>query len=133
MRNELLRRALLANAAFSAVTAILALVLGGRLEESLGPPAWSIRALGAGLLAFAALVAHEAREPSRRGARPIIAADLAWVVGAIAIIAVTPDWLTDTGSLVLASVTAVVATLAAAPWRGLRRAAAGRAQSATVA
>ena len=122
MNIDLLRGALAANAAFSGLTGLSALILAGTLEESLGPPAWALRAMGAGLLVFAALVARHSREPQRAGTRQIIAADLAWVISAAIIIAVAPGWLTSAGRVVLISVTAIVAAVAAAQWRGLEAA-----------
>ena len=123
MRNEAnLKRALAANAAFSAITGLGALALAERLAESLGPPTWALRALGGGLLAFAVLVALEARTPARTNTKQIIAADLAWVVAAIAIIWSAPSWLTGTGRIVVAGVTLIVAALATAQWRGLEAA-----------
>lgn len=119
MHKGILEKALKANAGFSLATGLIAVALAGRFEESLGPPAWSLRALGAGLLVFAALVAREARAPEPTGSQQIIAADLAWVVAAAIIVAVSPDWLTGTGRVVLGVVSALVAVLAAAQWRGL--------------
>ena len=118
-RNNL-TNALLANAAFSGITGLGALTLAGRLADSLGPPAWSLRAIGACLLVFAALVAREARNPQRAGTHQIIVADLAWVVAATALMGVTPGWMTGTGRIALAAVTVVVAVIALAQWRGLQ-------------
>ncbi len=115
----ILKRALAANAAFSGATGLGALTLAGSLAESLGPPAWSLRVLGAGLLVFAALVARESVAPGRSGALQIIAADMAWVASAVTLIAMAPSWLTGTGRVTLAAVTVVVGTVAAAQWRGL--------------
>ena len=117
-----MRSALGANAGFSAIAGIAALALGGRLEASLGPPAWSLRALGAGLIMFGLVVAREAGAPSRPGTWRIIGADLAWVAAAVIIIAIPPGWLAETGRAVLASLTVVVAALAAAQWRGVEAA-----------
>ncbi len=119
---DLLRGALATNAAFSGLTGLAALILAGTLEDSLGPPAWSLRAVGAGLLVFAALVAREARRPQKAGTRQIIAADLTWVTAAGIIAAVAPSWLTSNGRIVLITVTGVVAVVAAAQWRGLEAA-----------
>lgn len=116
---NLLKRALVANAMFSGLTGSGALVLAGSLSGSLGPPSWSLRALGAGLLVFAALVANEARAPGKTGTKQIIAADVGWVIGAAAIIVLAPSWLTTAGQMSLVGVTAVVAVVAAAQWRGL--------------
>ena len=115
----MLKNALVANAVFSGTTGIGAIVFAGLLAESLGPPAWSLRALGAGLVGFAAIVARESLAPQRRRARQIVAADAAWVAAAAIIILAAPGWLTGAGRSVLATVTASVALLAAAQWRGL--------------
>jgi hypothetical protein len=118
--NTILKRALAANAVFSATTGLGALTLAAGPAESLGPPAWALRTLGAGLLAFAAVVARRARRPDSAGTRQIIAADVAWVVTAAILIAVAPSWLTDDGRTVLGAVTLVVAVIAAEQWRGLK-------------
>lgn len=117
--NTILKRALAANAAFSATTGLGALTLAAGSAEFLGPPAWALRTLGAGLVVFAALVAQQARRPRLAGTRQIITADVAWVVIATILIAVAPSWLTDEGRTVLGAVTFVVAVVAAAQWRGL--------------
>ena len=122
-----LRRALFANAAFSGITGLTALALAPVLAESLGPPAWALRSLGAGLVVFAVLVAREGRRPRRAGTIQIIVADAAWIVVAILLIAIAPTWLTDTGRVTLAAVTLVVAAAATAQWRGLRAAGSARA------
>jgi hypothetical protein len=118
--NIRLRRALFANAAFSGTTGLTALALAPVLAESLGPPTWALRSVGAGLVAFAALVAREGRSPGRAGTIQVIAADAAWIVAAILLIAIAPTWLTGIGRATLAAVTLVVAAAATAQWRGLR-------------
>ena len=120
MDNTTLGRALIANAAFSGLTGLTALTLAGRLAETLGPPAWSLRALGVGLLGFAALVARESISPGRPGTLQIIAADLAWTATAAVILMIAPTWLTDGGRAALTAVTFVVFIVAAAQWTGLR-------------
>ena len=122
MKDRLLRNALFANAGFSGVTGALAVALGGPLEDALGPPTWSLRALGAGLLVFAVVVANEVRSPGNPGTWRIIGADLVWVVAAASAIAMSPEWLTRSGRAVLALVTVAVAALAAAQWRGMEAA-----------
>ena len=117
--NDLLKRALAANAMFSGLTGFGTLALAGSLSDSLGPPAWSLRGLGAGLLVFAAMVAIGARAPGKTGTWQIIAADVSWVVAAAAIVAVAPSWLTEIGRGTVVAVTLVVAALAAAQWLGL--------------
>ena len=120
MRNYgTLTNALAANAVFSGLTGLAALALAGSLSDALGPPAWSLRLLGAGLLVFAALTAHEARAPRKAATWQIIAADAGWVIAAAIVVAVSPAWLTATGRAVLVGVTLVVAAVATAQWRGL--------------
>lgn len=120
MNHRPLQRALVTNAVFSATTGLGALLFAETLADALGPPAWSLRVLGAGLAAFAVVAALESRARRRTGTIQIIAADLAWVVGATALIVVPPSWLTPTGRTVLAAVTAVVAGVAATQWISLR-------------
>jgi hypothetical protein len=117
--NNPLRGALVANAVFSGTTGIGAIALANVFAGSLGPPAWSLRALGVGLVVFAAVVAGESRAPRRRDTWRIIAADVAWVATAVLIIMVSPGWLTGAGRATLAAVTVVVAVLALMQWRGL--------------
>ncbi|MDH3248716.1 MAG: hypothetical protein OEQ47_07130 [Acidimicrobiia bacterium] len=118
--NNTLQEALVANAVFSGTTGIGAIALADVLAGSLGPPAWSLRALGVGLVVFAAVVAGESRAPRARGTSRIIAADVAWVATAVIIIMVSPGWLTGVGRAVLAAVTIAVAALAAGQWRGFQ-------------
>ena len=117
--NNTLRGALVANAAFSGTTGIGAIALADVLATSLGPPAWSLRALGFGLVVFAAVVAGESRAPGPRGTWRIIAADVAWVATAVIIIMVSPGWLTGVGRAALAAVTVAVAFFAVMQRRGL--------------
>lgn len=119
MTHNLLKSALFANAVFSGSMGLVALGLAAPLAEALGPPAWSLRSIGAGLIVFAAAVSRQARTSQMAGTSQIIAADLAWVIVAAILIASTPSWLTAAGSMVLTAVTTVVAALAAAQWRGL--------------
>lgn len=117
-----LKLAITANALFSSITGLVAVLMAGRLSQVLGPPSCSLRVLGGGLLVFAALVAKEARAPRPAGTRQIIVADAGWVLGATAIVAWRPGWLTAVGQTVLIGVTMVVAGVAVAQWRGLRSA-----------
>lgn len=120
MDNTTLRRALIANAAFSGLTGLTAVAFAGRLTETLGPPAWSLRALGVGLIGFAAVVAGESASPGRSGTLQIIAADLAWIATAVVLLTIAPTWLTDAGRTTLAGVTLIVGVVAGAQWWGLR-------------
>ena len=120
MNNTTLGRSLIANAAFSGLTGLTALTLANRLAETLGPPAWSLRVLGVGLLGFAALVAREWASPGRSGTLGVIAADLAWIATAAVILVIAPTWLTDAGRTALVVVTLVVVLVTGGQWLGLR-------------
>ncbi len=120
---RLLRLALRANAAFSTTCALIFVLDAGALAPLIGVPAELLVALGVGLLGFAALlVASSRRTDATRlatEARSYCAADVAWVVGSVPIIAL--GWLTPLGAIGLAGVSTVVAALAFAQWRGLGR------------
>lgn len=121
-QQTLLGRALLANAAFSATTGIV-LVLGATtLDDVLAVDALVLGGLGVGLLVYAVDLAVLARSARwvRRGGMMAIIADLAWVAGAMTLVAFT-SVLSPQGTAALAAVTAVVAALAALQMAGLRR------------
>ena len=118
-----LRLALRANAAFSTTGALLFLLDGAALAPVIGVPHALLTVLGFGLLAFAAvLVATSRRSDTLRLAsesRLHCAADVAWVVGSVPIVAL--GWLTPAGAIGLAGVSTVVLLLAVAQWRGIGR------------
>ena len=119
---DLLRAALRTNVALSVTTGATLLVAGPWLDEPLGVPWPLLVALGAGLLVFARLVAVVAgrTEGLVAEARQVIAADVAWVVGAVAVVLL--DLLPQTGDLALVGVTVLVAAVATAQALGVRRA-----------
>lgn len=119
---HLLRRSLTANAVFSALSGIVAIAAAAPLADAMDI-AWPwLVVIGAGLLPFAVIVAvtGRSRPIDRARAWSVVGADLAWVVGAIAVTAV-PNLLTAEGKWLLAGVSSVVAGLTAAQWLGLRR------------
>ncbi len=126
---RLLRLALRANAAFSTVCALVFIADARALAPLIGVPGPLLVSLGVGLLGFAALlVAASLRADVARlvaDARIFCAADVAWVVGSVPIIAL--GLLEPIGAVGLAGVSAVVAALAFAQWRGLGKASALRA------
>ena len=86
--SRLLRRALLANAAFSTLTGVTLLLVAGPLAPLLGIGALALRITGATLLPFAFGLFQNARRPDlRRGeAWLAVGLDLAWVAGSAALL-----------------------------------------------
>ena len=86
-----LRTLLRLNSAFSTVTGAIGLVAAAPVADFLDvDQVWIVRALGAGLAAFAAIVFHVSRTPTAgltRGSLVISVNDLGWVAGTIAVIA----------------------------------------------
>ena len=78
-----LRRAMLANAAFSTLCGLTLGLGGGLLAPSLGVPALALRLVGLGLLPFAFGLARNALRPQlqRTEAALAVVLDLAWVAG----------------------------------------------------
>ena len=121
----LLRRALLANAAFSGLTGLATLLAAPPLAVWLGleDGAGTLRVLGAGLLLFAATLVQLARadRPNPRRAVAASAADTLWVVGSIALLLVAPGLLSSAGRWTVALIAVIVAVFAAAQATGVRR------------
>ncbi|MBA3586551.1 MAG: hypothetical protein H0W41_02820 [Chloroflexi bacterium] len=118
----LLQAALTANAAFSGLSGA-ALALGSaQLGVWLGLDRVVLVGLGLALLGFAALLFAGAarRQLTRIVGWMAIAADVAWIAGAMVVIALG-HVLTDEGNVSLTLVTAVVGALAGAQWLGLRQ------------
>ena len=119
-----LRRVLIADAAASAATGLLMVIAAGPLEQWLAIPAGLLRAAGASLIPFAALVAWLAlRETvSRAGVWTVIALNVLWVVDSVALLFtgwVQPAML---GYAFVLAQAAAVAVLAELEYVGLRRA-----------
>jgi hypothetical protein len=122
MPDSLLRRALLGNAVFSASCGAVLILLTAPLADILEVPAMLLFALGAGLLPFAAAVAWVAGNRAPTAVRAVIAADLAWVIAAIAVVTVFGGSMAATTVVALSLVTLAVADFAALQWWGMRRA-----------
>jgi hypothetical protein len=122
IRRISLHNILFANAAFSLISAV-ALIVASRLSaEFLGTADWIPLVVGGALLGWAAFVFLNARreKPNRRDTWLTIAGDLAWVVGAGAIILI-PDSLSAGGKWVLGIVSLAVLDFAVLQWLALRR------------
>ena len=111
------------NAAFSASSGLTLLAGAAMLRGWFGVAGWLLAAIGVGLIVFACLLVWLLAEPPRLavGARWVLAADLAWIAGAIVLLSVTPTLLSPAGSGALAAVTVVVALSVGAQVVGLRR------------
>ncbi|MCC5886558.1 MAG: SRPBCC family protein [Gammaproteobacteria bacterium] len=106
-----LRRALIANAAFSAscATALLAAPEPVVAWLGLGPPLL-LAAVGVGLLAFAADLLHQATRPRLLTWRALYAslADLLWVIATATLLLIAPNLVSEAGAILLLAVAAVV-------------------------
>ncbi len=121
MTDRLLRRALLGNALFSAVSGVTLLLLAAPLSNVLELPVWLLTVVGVGLLPFAAVVALIARDPDLPSTRAVIGADIAWVVVAAAVLVTVGSSMAPSAAITLGIVTVAVADFAVLQWVGLRR------------
>ena len=117
----IVRRALLANAAFSTLTGSLALLLHEPLARHLGlPPGPWIPGIGAGLLLFAGLLLWSVRRgPTRRDLLGFVAGDWAWVLGSMALVLFAPDLLSADGRVLVSLLAVPVAVLGSLQALGL--------------
>ncbi|MGF1661868.1 MAG: SRPBCC family protein [Kineosporiaceae bacterium] len=127
-RTARLRTALRANVLFSTAGAVLLLVAGPVVAGPWGlGPAWLPAVVGAGLVAFALVVARLAVQPAgprlRRGTVAVTVADLTWVLATVVVLLWVPP--RPSGVVVLVALAGGVAALAAAQIRGLVAAGAG--------
>ncbi len=127
-----LRTALRANATFSAMSGLTALLWAHPLAKWMGGfSPWILLALGPGLLLFALLLIVETRRarPVPSAALAISIADLAWVVGSAVLLMVAGPALSAGGAwtvIFVALVVLVLATWQLAGLRGLTRNTRGR-------
>ncbi len=119
-----LRRALLANGMFSTACGLAFLLAARPITATLGNlPPWVVPAVGTVLLLFAMCVLLVARglPETAPAVAQIIAADLAWVAGSVALLLGRPSALESTGLWLIFDVALVVAVLALFQLLGLRR------------
>lgn len=118
--SHLLRRALAANAIFSALSGAILLLASNRLEQLLGTSV-SLVPLGAMLLIYAAGLLWNARREnvSRMEAWIAVALDVAWVAGSA--IVIFAGVLSATGNWIVAIVADVVLLFAVLQLIGLRK------------
>ncbi len=121
-RDSILRAALLGNAGFSALTAILSLALGPDLESRLGLGSVAhLRSLGVQLALFAAWLAWMAlrRAVPRWQAWVVVGLDGLWVIGSASLLLAPPADLAVSGRWAVAGVALMVAGFAVAQTVGL--------------
>lgn len=119
----LLRRALRANAAFSAASGAALIALPGFWAATYGLPAPALYAgLGAALVAFATLVAWTSIDVAARWriAGLVVAADGLWVLATPIVMLAAHRVIMPFGHVLLFLVAAVVGLLGWLQWQGLR-------------
>ena len=129
--DRLLRRTLWGNAVFSVVSGAVLAAFAGPFAKiaAHGPVALMgldlaivFELLGVGVIAFGALCAWVASRETlpQAWARVIFAADIAWVVGSVLVLALPATW-TMAGFVGIVVVALIVADLAILEYLGLRR------------
>ena len=122
---SMLRPALILDAAVTGVNGVAYLAAAGPLEDLLGLPASWLRAAGAVLLAFAAVVALASRNPTAGAVRAIVAVNVLWVAGSL-VFALAGWGSPETAGTVWIVLQAIVVAgfaelqVASAPWRAGR-------------
>ena len=122
-RGDLLRLALVADAAVTGANAVAYLAGAVVLDSVLGVPAALLLALGAFLAVYSALVLRLATRPEipRGGVVAVVGANLVWAAGSLLALALdtfTPD---PVGQVWIAMQAAVVAGFGALQYVGLRQ------------
>jgi hypothetical protein len=120
---RLLASAVSINAIFSSVSGVVLLASVPMLSGPIGVAGWILAAVGVGLVGFAVLLVWLSAAPRRLavGAPYVLVADVAWVLGAVVLLAGFPELLAPAGRVGLAAVSAVVAAIAVGQAVGLRR------------
>jgi hypothetical protein len=118
-----LRRALLADAVISGVSAAFMLLGAAPLSRLLGVPADLLRAAGLSLIPFTAFVAWIAMRAgiARAAVRTVIALNAAWVIASVALLFVDAIDPTRLGIAFILIQAAAVALFAEVQWMGLTR------------
>jgi hypothetical protein len=119
----LLKRALLANAAFSGLSGLLIVVLDARIAALLTEIDYKLWPIGVMLIGFSASLLWYSTRPTINSAwvMSVIVADVAWVVGTVVLLLAWHDVLTASGAWILAIAGILVLVFADLQWFGLRR------------
>jgi hypothetical protein len=121
-RQQLLRKALLANASFSTISGLVLIFAERWVVRLLGlPETISLITLGISLLVFAAILVLFARKNPIKllDARIAVILDAAWVIGSYPLLFVGP--FSTSGKWVVGIVAEVVMMVALMQWLGIRR------------
>lgn len=121
-RQQLLRRALLANASFSTISGLVLVVAQRWVVRLLGlPETINLITLGISLLLFAAILVVFARKKPIKllDAWIAVVLDAAWVMGIYPLLFVVP--FSTSGKWVVGIVAEVVMVFALVQWLGIRR------------
>lgn len=122
--SRFLRRALLANAAFSAISGGLMALAEPAVLSWLGLEAVSIRPIGFFLLAFSAYLLWMAcyRRVPQDLLKGVILGDWAWVAGSALLLLLRPGLFSWTGMFLVIDIAIVVSVFALLQGKGLKRA-----------
>lgn len=120
---RLLASAVSVNGIFSAASGVVLIAGAPMLRSPIGADGWLLATVGVGLVGFAVLLVWLLAAPRRLavGAGSVLVADVAWVLGAVVLLAGFPGLLAPAGRVGLAVVSGVVAAIAVAQAVGLRR------------
>jgi hypothetical protein len=120
---QLLASAVSINVIFSAASGVVLIAGAPMLSNPIGADGWLLATVGVGLVGFGALLVWLLAAPRRLavGARFVLVADVAWVLGAVVLLAGFPGLLAPAGRVGLTVVSGVVAVIAVAQVVGLRR------------
>ena len=121
-----LRFALLIDAVISGANGVAYLVAAGPIGDLLGLPAGILRVVGAGFLVYALAVWLVSRRPASAAVAAVIAGNVAWVAGSLALAIAGWEDPTTAGTVWIVLQALIVAgfaelQVATAPWRAGRR------------
>ena len=122
--DTLLRRGLIGNAIFSAISGAVMIVGSGQVSDFTGlTPGWVPAAIGAGVLLWALDVGWIARRDEIKPSQAwfVIGGDLLWVVTSFAIILAGVPELTAAGKWTVGILAEIVGVFAVVQYLGLRR------------
>jgi hypothetical protein len=120
-RSTLLERALGGNVVFSLVSGAALLVGSTWLADVIGPPAWALALVGAGVIGFGISIARGMQDHLLATGKLAMIADLAWVAATVGLAPFVADSFSWVGGWVAVGVAVMVADFALLEWFGLRR------------
>ena len=120
--DSLLRGSLQANAVFSMSSGVIGTVFAAPIADFMGIPTWSVLivAIGVGLFGVTTMINARRDAINVAEARLTVIADIAWVVGAAALIFLFPDLMTTGGKMLLGGISLIVGLFAVLQGMGLK-------------